>query len=206
MQCANRLEKLQCEWRTKLSKSSPYLEQSEELFLQAIESVFADREMSPFMVDRLVKLCRAEFAGNVLWEHALEMVQSNCEDDMAYWKQTMNDEEKETIKSIEDLQTKIREKTMDLERMKARVKILDRRHRLQLTTVKQEEKQEVKVQEEESRWILSVNSDENHCSSFVTPISDDDDDMSERKTLGDWINVDDDYFQASSNGGWVLCS
>lgn len=198
------------------SSSEEYANQSQEIFLQAILSEFSDREMSPFMVDRLVKLCRAEYRANVAWKHGLDMVQADCQEDSDWWKQTVQVEEDNKVNAVQELQAQIRETQREMERIQLRRRIGDLRSRMQKLKGGGGIMDADNVDESTMQKNASLAKDDNDCSYFVpmamgesskkTPILDND----EKNVPGEWIDIDDDYFQAKSDGAgsseWVLCS
>ena len=128
---SRRLESVRSKWRDQMSRSDDYANESQELFLRAILAEFSDRDMSPFMVDRLVKLCRAEYRANEAWKHGLEHVRTDCQETVDWWKQKLQDEEEIKLNIVQELQARIRETQKEMERIELRRRIEDLRSRLQ---------------------------------------------------------------------------
>lgn len=213
-QAANRFQTVRSEWHKQLARSMDYANQSQELILPAIVSAFSDRDISPFMVDRLVKLCRAELRANVAWQRGLVNVKADCQADIDWWKKQRQNEESDKLKIVQELQAKMRATQLEIQRIQLRLKIQELQSRLQ-QAVKEQQQHHDHQEEEELAQVerrLSLGSDENDCSYFVPMvIIDKHEKGDDKKQHGEWVEIDEDYFQASTSGGggssdWVLCS
>jgi hypothetical protein len=192
-----------------MARSSEYANESQQLFLHAILSEFSDRDLSPFMVDRLVKLCpRAEYRANEAWKTGLTSVQTDCQDDMDRRKLKLLEEEDNTLMAVKELQAKIRQTQKEIERLMLRRRIEDIQSRIQELKGDEMQKEEEMIQKR-----ASMVRDETECSYFVPLVIDEPNKSllqeNIEKQAEEWIEIDDeeDYFQSKSGGGseWVLC-
>lgn len=179
------------------------------LFTEVIRDVFEGRELSPFMVERLAKLCRAEYRADKATEES-KFAQNLPTQEKQQLRQSLQNEEESTIQMIHDLQRAIRDakRRMELDRYN---KIQDLRAGL---VAKKQALHDI-LQQKANPTTTAPNPTPKRRSKTTkeappratpspTPAA---------NTSSDWIEIDDeDYFQPSSqqtatnNSDWVLCS
>jgi hypothetical protein len=183
------------------------------MFENCIQSTFSDREMSVFMVGRLVNLCRAEYRANVVFPKVLERLRADCQRETKVWKDRLQREEEENLQSVRELQEKIRDVHREIEGIQLRQTIQILRRRLELhhreTAPKvvgaQEDLDfEAVRKEKDDDWSSPIYVVEEPLDSTYPVAS------SSPHKSGDsveWIEIDNEYFHASMDetSDWVLC-
>lgn len=213
-QARNRLASAATVWNSKIRESSSNNASHAKSFEHAIDSTFRDRELSVFMVERLMRLTRAGYRADVALPNALGRIETECENEKDFWRERVQKEDTEKLNTVRVLQNQIQQLQRDMEVLRLATKADFLRKQIR---IKRKEEKIADPMAKDSKSMESMGNDRagGLC---LSPVAVTEDSLHEctsssrkdekQKPSVEWIQIDDDYFQASKDdtfSDWVLC-
>ena len=211
-QVMSRWNAVQSDWKKK-TWGAPSSSDDVGLFITVVQETFGkDRELSPFLTERLAKLCRAEYRASKAVEES-KFSQSRPALTKTWMKQALTEEEEATIQMIQELQTAIRmeRRRVELERYN---KIQDLR--AGLVAKKEALREAIRQKQEMPSKSFDPPTVSGRRSKTTKEPPSETSTSSRADFASDWIEVDDDFLlpqsqttttsSRSNNSDWVLCS